>query len=76
MRSPRTAAKSSPHSLQLEKARAKQRRPNSAKKKKKTDGKPSFILRQFSHTHTTAGLLFKQIFLGYFSDNLHFKEGP
>ena len=33
MRSPRTATKSSPHSLQLEKARAQQQRPNAAKKK-------------------------------------------
>ena len=32
MRSPRTATKSSPCSLQLEKARAQQRRPNAAKK--------------------------------------------
>ena len=35
MRSPRTATKSSPHSPQLEKACAQQRRPNAAKKKKK-----------------------------------------
>ena len=34
MRSPRTATKSSPRSPQLEKARAQQRRPNAAKKKK------------------------------------------
>ena len=33
MRSPRTATKSSPCSLQLEKARAQQRKPNAAKKK-------------------------------------------
>ena len=33
MRSPRTAMKSSPHSLQLEKARAQQQRPNVAKNK-------------------------------------------
>ena len=35
MRSPHTATKSSPRSRQLEKARAQQRRPNRAKKKKK-----------------------------------------
>ena len=35
MGSLRTATKSSPHSPQLEKARAQQRRPNAAKKKKK-----------------------------------------
>ena len=35
MRSPRTATKSSPCSLQLEKARAQQRRPNAAKIKKR-----------------------------------------
>ena len=35
MRSPRTEMKSNPHSLQLEKARTQQRRPNTAKKKKK-----------------------------------------
>ena len=35
MRSPRTATKSSPHSLQLEKARIQQRRPNPAKNKNK-----------------------------------------
>ena len=35
MRNPRTATKSSPHSLQLEKARAQQQRPNAAKNKKK-----------------------------------------
>ena len=35
MRSPRTAAKSYPCSLQLEKARAQQRRPSAGKKKKK-----------------------------------------
>ena len=34
MRSLRTATKSSPHLPQLEKARAQQRRPNAAKKKK------------------------------------------
>ena len=34
MRGPCTATKSSPRSLQLEKARAQQRRPNAAKKKK------------------------------------------
>ena len=34
MRSPRTPTKSSPRSLQLEKARVQQRRPNAAKKKK------------------------------------------
>ena len=33
MRSPRTATKSSPHSPQLEKARAQQQRPNAAKNK-------------------------------------------
>ena len=33
MRSPRTAVKSSPRSLQLEKARAQQQRPNAAKNK-------------------------------------------
>ena len=33
MRSPHTATKSSPHSSQLEKARAQQRRPNAAKNK-------------------------------------------
>ena len=33
MRSPHTAMKSSPHSPQLEKARAQQRRPNTAKNK-------------------------------------------
>ena len=33
MRSPRTATKSSPCSLQLEKARVQQRRPNAAKNK-------------------------------------------
>ena len=33
MRSPHTAMKSSPHSPQLEKARAQQRRPNAAKHK-------------------------------------------
>ena len=33
MRSPCTATKSSPHSPQLEKARAQQRRPNAAKNK-------------------------------------------
>ena len=38
MRSPRTATKSSPHSLQLEKACAQQRRSNAAKKNKKTLG--------------------------------------
>ena len=35
MRSPQAATKSSPHSLQLEKARVQQWRPNAAKKKKK-----------------------------------------
>ena len=35
MRSLRTATKSSPHSLQLEKARTQQKRPNADKKKKK-----------------------------------------
>ena len=35
MRSPRTTMKSGPCSPQLEKARAQQRRPNAAKKKKK-----------------------------------------
>ena len=35
MRSPHTATKSSPLSLQLEKAHAQQRRPNATKKKKK-----------------------------------------
>ena len=35
MRSPRTATKSSPRSLQLEKARAQQQRPNTAKNKNK-----------------------------------------
>ena len=35
MRSLRTTTKSSPCSLQLEKARVQQRRPNAAKKKKK-----------------------------------------
>ena len=33
MRSPRTAMENSPHSPQLEKARAQQRRPNAAKNK-------------------------------------------
>ena len=33
MRSPRTATKSSPHSLQLEKAHAQQQRPDAAKNK-------------------------------------------
>ena len=33
MRSPRTAMKSSPHSLQLEEARVQQRRPNAATQK-------------------------------------------
>ena len=33
LRSPRTAAKSSPHSPQLEKVQAQQRRPNAAKNK-------------------------------------------
>ena len=33
MRNPRTATKSSPHSLQLEKARMQQRRPKAAKNK-------------------------------------------
>ena len=36
MRSPRTSTKSSPRLPQLEKARAQQRRPNTAKKKNKT----------------------------------------
>ena len=35
MRSPHAAMKSSPRSLQLEKAHAQQQRPNAAKKKKK-----------------------------------------
>ena len=35
MRSPRTATKSSPRLLQLEKARAQQQRPNAAKERKK-----------------------------------------
>ena len=35
MRNPRTAMESSPRSPQLEQVRAQQRRPNSAKKKKK-----------------------------------------
>ena len=34
MKSPRTSTKSSPRSLQLEKARTQQRRPNAAKNKK------------------------------------------
>ena len=37
MRSPRTAMKSSPRSLQLEKARAQQRGPNAAKNKLKKE---------------------------------------
>ena len=40
MRSPRTAMKSSPRSLQLEKACAQQRRPNTAKKTKKSKKTP------------------------------------
>ena len=47
MRSPYTATKSSPCSLQLERARAQQRRPNAAKnkfiKKKKEEKKRPFI---------------------------------
>ena len=40
MRSLRTAMKCSPHSLQLEKARVQQQRPNAAKKKKKKNKTP------------------------------------
>ena len=44
MRSPHTTTKSSPRLLQLEKARAQQRRPNAAKnksiKKKKEESEP------------------------------------
>ena len=45
MRNPRTATKSSPHSPQLEKSRAQQRRPNAAKKRKKK----KFLLRNSSY---------------------------
>ena len=59
MRSPCTATKSSPHSLQLEKACAQQRRPNAAKNKinkftkKKYPVVKTFLLKGFS-------LLYKQ----------------
>ena len=56
MRSPRTRMKSRPRSLQLEKARAQQRRPNAAKiikKKKKFDAQPS---RFFYHGNTNVYL--------------------
>ena len=43
MRSPRTATKSCPHSPQLEKARAQQRRPNAAKNKQ-TNKCPAFCI--------------------------------
>ena len=55
-RSPRTATKSRPRSPQLEKARAQQRRPNTAKKKKK-DSHLVFSAAGYSR----AGAVFYQV---------------
>ena len=44
MISPRTATKSSPRSPQLEKARAQQRRPNTAENKNKLKKKKEILL--------------------------------
>ena len=46
MRSPRTAMESSPHSPQLEKARAEQRRPNAAKTKQNKNLGTSLVVQQ------------------------------
>ena len=62
MRSPGTATKSSPHSLQLEKPRTQQQRPNTAKNKIKLKVKKKkywCLLRQ--HIYTKIGMIQKRL---------------
>ena len=49
MRSLRTTTKNSPHSLQLEKARVQQRRPNAAKNKTKQTNKQKTACETQNH---------------------------
>ena len=67
MRGPRTAMKSGPRSLQLEKALAQKRRPNTAKNKNKIKKKKHSI----THQDNDATKLAKNSHvLGHFRENL------
>ena len=67
MRSLHTATKSSPHSPQLEKARAQQRRPNAYKKKKKV------MLHQENAARSTCVLSSRKCIPALFCSSYSFK---